>query len=144
MPVKKWINVYCKYAHLHSMSIIATKIYEILLSGFKGVALTICFSSIFYFGEMSKFKGGIIPSKLNRNFLQICTLCPSLLHSVTKFRWEVSKEFRWTKTNKQTNKTKNKKGLTDGSKLLHPPQLVAWGIKYAAIQSFLKHNFENE
>ena len=33
------------------------------LSGFRGVALTNCFSSIFHFGQISKFKKGLIPRK---------------------------------------------------------------------------------
>ena len=37
---KKWIKISCVYAHLHIMSFITTKFHEILLSGFRGVALT--------------------------------------------------------------------------------------------------------
>ena len=33
-------NTICQYAHLHSMSYITTKFHEILLSCFRGVALT--------------------------------------------------------------------------------------------------------
>ena len=40
----------------------ATQFQEILLSGF---ALTNCFSSIIIFGQISKFKGGIIPGEIN-------------------------------------------------------------------------------
>ena len=36
-----------------------TKFYETLLSGFRGVALINCFSKIFNFGQISKFKKGI-------------------------------------------------------------------------------------
>ena len=61
-PRKKWKQNFCGYAHLHIMSFISTKFQEILLSSFRGVALT------------------------------------------------------------------RKTGLTDGSKTLYPPQLVAWGI----------------
>ena len=61
--LKNGIKISCGYAHLHIMSFITTKFQEILLSGFRGVALT------------------------------------------------------------------RKTGLTDGSKKLYPPQLVAWGIK---------------
>ena len=32
-------------------------------SGFRGVAQTNCFSSIFHFGQISKFKKGLIPRK---------------------------------------------------------------------------------
>ena len=45
------------------MSFIATKFHETLLSGFRGVALTNCFSSISHFGQISKFKKGVIPGK---------------------------------------------------------------------------------
>ena len=45
------------------MSFITTKFQEILLSGFRGVALTNCFSSIFHFGQISKFKKGVILRK---------------------------------------------------------------------------------
>ena len=37
---KKGIKISCGYAHLHIMSFITTKFQEILLSGFRGVALT--------------------------------------------------------------------------------------------------------
>ena len=63
------------------MSFITTKIHEILLSGFREIALTNCFSSIFYFGQISKFKKGITPrKKLNQNFLWICTSTHYVLH----------------------------------------------------------------
>ena len=55
---KKWIKIICGYAHLHGMSFTTTKFQEILLSSFRGLALTICFSSIFHFGLISKFKKG--------------------------------------------------------------------------------------
>ena len=63
------------------MSFITTKFYEILLSGFRGVALTNCFSSIFYFGQISKFKKGVTPSKeIESKFpvdMRIYIECPS-------------------------------------------------------------------
>ena len=37
---KNWIKISCKYAHLHIMSFITTKFHKILLSSFRGVALT--------------------------------------------------------------------------------------------------------
>ena len=37
---KNGIKISCGYAHLHIMSFISTKFHEILLSGFRGVALT--------------------------------------------------------------------------------------------------------
>ena len=33
-------RVFCKYAHVHSMFTLTTKVYEILLSGFGRVAMT--------------------------------------------------------------------------------------------------------
>ena len=54
---------FCGYAHLHIESFITTKFHEILLSRFRGVALTNCFSSIFHFGQISKFKKGVTPRK---------------------------------------------------------------------------------
>ena len=76
-------KISCGYAHLHIMSFITTKFYELLLSGFRGVALTNCFSSIFYFGQISKrasFREKRFPVDMH-----IYALCPSLLHSFTKF-----------------------------------------------------------
>ena len=55
--------------------------------------------------------------------MRIYTLCPSYLQSFTKFCWVVSEELRWQE--KQDWLTDR---LTDGSKTLYPPQLVAWGI----------------
>ena len=65
------------------MSFITTKFHEILLSGFRGVALTNCFSSIFHFGQISKFKKGVIQreKKMNQNFLWICASTHYVLRS---------------------------------------------------------------
>ena len=41
-PKKDQISISCKNAYLHIMSFITTKFHEILLSGFRGVALTNC------------------------------------------------------------------------------------------------------
>ena len=62
---KNWIKISSEDAYLHIMSFITTKFQEILLSGFRGVALTKCFSSIFHFGQISKFKKGVILRKKN-------------------------------------------------------------------------------
>ena len=70
---KNWIKMSCGYAHLNIMSFITTKYQEILLSGFRGVGLTNCFSSIFHFRQISKFKKLIQSKKWNQNFLWICT-----------------------------------------------------------------------
>ena len=41
-PQKDQISISCKNAYLHIMSFITIKFHAILLSGFRGVALTIC------------------------------------------------------------------------------------------------------
>ena len=167
------------------MSLITTKFHTILLSCFSGFVLTNCFSSIFHFRQISKFKKGVTPrKKMESKFpvdLHIYTLCPSLLQSFRKFCWAVSEELRSqtvlsnifhfgqiskfkkgvTPKKKKRNQNflwicasthyvlhyykvsrnsverfqrscGNKKNrtdwLTDGSKTLYPPQLVAWGI----------------
>ena len=45
------------------MTFTTTKFHELLLSGFRGVVLTNGFSTIFYFGQISKFKKGVTPRK---------------------------------------------------------------------------------
>ena len=62
---KIWIKISCGYAYLHGMSFTTTKFLENLLSGFRGVALTNCFSSIFNFGYIFKFKKGHFSPKKN-------------------------------------------------------------------------------
>ena len=73
---KNGIKISCGYAHLHIMSFITTKFHEILLSGFRVVALT--------------------------------------------------------------RKTWLTDWLTDGSKTLYPPQLVAWSIINIGIKSWVR------
>ena len=55
-------------------------------------------SSIFHFGQISKFKKGVtLRKKIESNFpvyMHIYTLFPSLLQSFTKFCWAVSEELR--------------------------------------------------
>ena len=55
-------------------------------------------SSIFHFGQISKFKKGVTPrKKMESKFpvdMHIYTLCPSLLQSFRKFCWAVSEELR--------------------------------------------------
>ena len=52
LPDKKKESEFpAKHAHLHSIIFVTTMFHEILLSGFRGVALTNCFSSTF----ISKF-----------------------------------------------------------------------------------------
>ena len=76
-----YLKIFCGHADLHIMSFINTKFQEILLSGFRGVALTNCFSSIFHFGQISKFKKGKLQEKkMESKFpvdMHIFTLCPS-------------------------------------------------------------------
>ena len=75
------ISISCKNEHLHIMSFITTKFHAILLSGFSGVVLTNCFSSIFHFRQISEFKKGVNPrKKMESKFpvdMHIYTLCPS-------------------------------------------------------------------
>ena len=70
---KKLNKISCGYAHQHVMSFTTTKFHKILLSGFRGVALTNCSCSIFHFSQISKFKMSVtLGKKLNQNFLWIC------------------------------------------------------------------------
>ena len=81
------------------MSFITTKFHKILVSGFRRVVLTNCFSSIFHFGQISKLKKGVTPGKkIESKFpvdMGIYTLCPSLLQIFRKFCWAVSEELCW-------------------------------------------------
>ena len=74
LSVRNGIKISCGYTHLHGMFFTTTKFREILLSGFGGVGPTNCFSSIFHFGQISKFKKGrnSVKKKWNQNFLWIC------------------------------------------------------------------------
>ena len=51
------------------MPFTTAKFHKILLSGFRGVALTNCFSRIFHFGQISKFKQGVTPRKFQEILL---------------------------------------------------------------------------
>ena len=86
---KNWIKMSCGYAYLHIMFFTTTKFQEILLRGFRGVALTNCVSSIFHFRQITKFNKSVIQrKKMESKFpvdMHIYTLCPSLLQSFTKF-----------------------------------------------------------
>ena len=66
-PQKDQISISCKNAYLpvHIMSFITSKFHAILLSVFSGVVLTNCFSNIFLFREISKFKKGYCSQKKN-------------------------------------------------------------------------------
>ena len=81
-PKQNWIRISCGYAHLHIKSFIITKFHEILLINFRGSALTNSFSSIFHFGQISKFKKGVFrEKKWNQNFMWICTSTHYVLHN---------------------------------------------------------------
>ena len=125
---KKLNQNFLWYAHLHGMPITTTKFHEILLSGFRGVALTNCFSSIFHFGQISKFKTGVTPrNELNQNFLWICASIHYVFHHY-KVSWNSVERFQRSCADKKNRTNGLTDRLTDGSKTLYPPQLVAWGI----------------
>mgnify|MGYP003683400481 CR=1 FL=1 len=113
------------------MSFINTKFQEILLSGFIGVALTNYFSSIFHFGQISKFKRGVTPIKnFNQNFLWICASTHYVFHNYKVSRNSFER-FQRSCANKKnrTNRLTDSDWLTDGSNILYPFQLFAWGTK---------------
>ena len=99
IPRKNWIKINCGYAHLHIMSFVTTKFRENLLSDFIRVALTNCFSSIFHFDQISKFKTGVIPrEKIESKF-------PVAINECTNFKKSVFSHFLehvWTKSCPQT------------------------------------------
>ena len=108
------------------MSFITTKFQVILLSCSNKKN-----SSIFHFGQISKFKKGVTPRKKGgikiscgyahvhiMSFITTCTFYEILLSS-----------FRGVALTRKTGLTDwLTDWLTDGSKTLYPPQLVAWGI----------------
>ena len=120
------------------MSFLTTKFQEILLSGFRGVTLTNCFSSIFHFGQISKFRKGVTQRK--KNWIKI--FCGyAHLHIMTflttKFHEILLSGFRGVLLTRKTGLTdwltdwrtgQKHYTLRNWSKTLYPPQLVAWGI----------------
>ena len=97
-----WIIMY-----IYIRCVTTTKFHKILLSGFRGVTLTNCFSCIFHF---SKFKKGVTPrKKMNQNFLWICESTNYVLHNYTVSRNSVERFQRSCAYKK--NRTD---GLTDG------------------------------
>ena len=91
------------------MFFITAKFHEILLSGFRGVALTNYLGSIFHFGQISKFKKGVTPRKrLNQNFLWICTSTWYVLHNY-KASWNSVEWFQRSFADKKNRPD----GLTD-------------------------------
>ena len=109
---------------------VTTKFQEILLSGFRGVALTNCFSSIFNFGQISKFKKGVTPKKkLNQNLLWICTSTHYILHNY-QVTWNSVEQFQRNCANKK-NRTD---WLTDGRvKNIIPSATCCMGYKNSAV-----------
>ena len=53
------------------MSFITTNFHEFLLSGFRGVAQTNCFSSIFHFGQISKLKKDVHVTPRKKNSIKM-------------------------------------------------------------------------
>ena len=132
---KNLINISCGYAHQHIKSLITTKFQEILLSGFRGVALTSCFSSILHFGQISKLKKGENSEK-KKGIKISCGYAHLHIMSfiTTKFPEILLSGFRGVAlTRKQDWLTD---WLTDGSKTLYPPQLIAWGIIRIFVENF--------
>ena len=69
-----------KFLEYEYLSFITRKSHEILLSGFRGVVLTLCFSFVFNFGQISIFERGIIPWEKNMIKMS-CNYAPNaLLH----------------------------------------------------------------
>ena len=66
--------------------------------------------------------------KLNQNFLWICASTHYVLHNY-KVSGNSVKRFQRSCANKKNRTDGLTDWLTDGSKTLFPPQLVAWGIK---------------
>ena len=85
-------------------------------------------SSIFHFGQVSKFKKGVTPrKKWNENFLWICASTHYVLYNYKVSRNSVER-FQRSCANKKNWTDGLTDWLTDGSKTLYPLQLVAWGI----------------
>ena len=134
------------------MSILTIKLCEIMFSSFRGVELTNCFGSIFHFCQISKFKRSIIPrKKIKSKFsvnIHIMSLITTKFHEIfceyrhlhimslitTKFHEILLNSFRGVAL---TKKKPNQDWLTDRSKTLYPPQLVAWGIIIHTLHVFL-------
>ena len=109
-----WI---CTLTLLQKLSFKTTKFQEILLSGFRGVALTNCFSGIFYFGQISKLKNWIKIS-CGYGHLHIMSLI------TTKFNKILLSGFRGVALIRKT-------GLTDGRvKNIIPSATLCMVYKY--------------
>ena len=105
-----------------------TKFQEILLSDFRGVALTNCFSSIFRFGQFLSSKRVYLWEKnLKQNFLWICASTHYVLHNYT-VSGNCVERFQRSCADKKNRTDGLTDWLTDRSKTLYPPQLVVGGI----------------
>ena len=81
IPRKKyWIKISYGYAHFHGSSFTTKKFQEILLSGFRGVALTNFWVVSFILVKFKLKKGVILRKKKKKNFLWICISTLYVLH----------------------------------------------------------------
>ena len=120
---KNWIKISCGCAHLHIKSFITTKFQEFLLSSFRGVSLTNCWSGIFHFGQKFLVQKGHNSEK--KNGIKIsCGYAHlhNMFFKTTKFYDILLCGFRGVAL---TRKTGLPDWLTDwlmyGSKTLYPP-----------------------
>ena len=93
-----------EHAHLHSMSFPNTKFHEILLSSFKSIAVAICFSSIFNFGQI-KSRG---KSPCKHADLYTMSFMKTKFHEIllSGFKSVAMTKKNPTKTNNQTHQVK--------------------------------------
>ena len=103
---------------------ITTKFQEILLSGFRGDALTNCFRRIFHYGQIFKFKKVVTPRKKIESKFPVDMRIYTFLHNY-KFHEILLSGFRGVAVTRKIGLTD---WLTDGPKTLYPPQLVAGDI----------------
>ena len=74
------VIISCEFAYKHRMSMLTTKLHEILLGSFRGVAITYCFSSTFNFDKIPSSKGHNFQKKISRNSRQIYTSTRHILN----------------------------------------------------------------
>ena len=104
-------------------------------------------SSIFHFGQISKFRKGVTPrKKLNQNFLWICTSTHYVLHNYKVSRNSVER-FQKSCTNKKNRSifhfgliSKFKKGVTPRKKMesKFPVDMRIYTLCPSLLQSFRK------
>ena len=127
------IRISYKWAHLHSMTFLikTTMFREMLFSGFSGVMLTNCFSSIFHFGKISQFKWG--NNSQETNLIKIS--CQYAHHVPVLHNFEISRNSVERLQRSWADKKTRTDWLTDdGSKTLYTPQHVAWGYNYSLLK----------